>query len=83
MNETQVTPKGVIDALMQFTSREDAMNFMVNGNFSNAFLKEIGKEGCICFYGGTSKKAMIERIVEATTGSKLKFDTLLHCNLHS
>ena len=82
MNEKQVTPKGVIDTLMQFTSREDAMKFMVNSNFTNAFLKEIGKEGCICFYGRTSKKAMIERIVEGMVGSKLKFDTLLHCDLH-
>ena len=82
MNEKQVTPKGVIDALMQFTSREDAMKFMVNSNFTNTFLKEIGKEGGLCFRSGMNKKMMIEQIVDGTVGAKLKFDTLLHCNLH-
>ena len=81
MNEKQITPKGVIDTLMQFTSREDAMKFMTNSNFTNAFLKEIGKECCACL-SGMNKKKMIERIVEDTVGSKLKFDTLLHCDLH-
>ena len=38
---------------------------------------------CTAAAGSGKTAAMIERIVEATTGSKLKFDTLLHCNLHS
>ena len=82
MNGNQVTPKSIIDLLMQFTSREQALNYMESGGFSNSFLKEIGKEGFICFYGSANKKKMIESIVEATTGSKLKYDALLSCNLH-
>ena len=41
MNDNRVTPKSIIDSLMQFTSREQALRFMESGGFSNSFLKEI------------------------------------------
>ena len=82
MNEKQVTPKGVIDTLMQFTSREDAMKFMTNGNFTNAFLKEIGKEGGLCLLSGMNKKAMIERIVQSLVGFRLERNAIMSCDIH-
>ena len=82
MNEKQVTPKGVIDTLMQFTSREQATNFMESCQFSMSFLREVCKEGSICTTGCRSHLTITDRIVNATTGAKLKHDVLLHCNLH-
>lgn len=64
-------------------SREDAYQLFQLFSFKKSQLKEIGAHYSISFGNKENNVVMVEKIVEAVVGSKLKHRALLNVNLNT
>lgn len=81
VSTTQVCLEEVCSKIEEFTSREEAIEYMNVLSLLKADLKVIAKKYNIPLGSKETNGQIVEKIIENVVGAKLKFDALLNTDL--
>lgn len=78
---TQICIEEVCNKIEEFTTREEALEYINTLSLLKVDLKAIAKKYNIPLGSKETNRQIIEKIVENVVGSKLRFDALLNTDL--